>query len=147
MRKLLKETGKRLLGLGPLFESVCLRDFMPYFNWVERRNIYDRGGISGAPSIFDQLHENGVSSSRLHLSSLDGCRNSPPGRKDIRNQVASFYFLYLSEMDMFLHMHCDAPEKVEERLRWYDRGLRRFYACGAAGELLTPLSRSLRIMG
>jgi Type I phosphodiesterase / nucleotide pyrophosphatase len=126
MRKLLKETGKRLLGLGPLFDCLSPR-LMPYFNWVERRNIYDRGGIAGAPSIFDQLHESGVSSrvyTYHHSTDVEILRQA---EKDIRSQAASFYFLYLSEMDMFLHMNCGEPEKVEERLRWYDRGLRKVF--------------------
>lgn len=126
-KKLLKETGRRLLGLGPLFECCVSPRLLPYFNWVERRNIYDRGGIAGAPSIFDQLHEEGVpfrAYTYHHSTDAEILRDA---EKDIRSQAASFYFLYLSEMDMFLHMNCDAPEKIEERLRWYDEGLRRIY--------------------
>src|SRR5215472_5186291 len=59
-RKLLKETGRRLLGLGPLFECCVSPRLLFLFNWVERRNIYQCGGISGARSIFDQLHEKNV---------------------------------------------------------------------------------------
>ena len=127
-RKLLKETGKRLLRLGPLFECCVSPRLLPYFNWVERRNIYDRGGISGAPSIFDQLHENGVPFRVYTYHHSTDAEILCKAERDIGNRAASFYFLYLSEMDMFLHMHCDAPEKVEERLRWYDNGLRRIYA-------------------
>jgi predicted AlkP superfamily pyrophosphatase or phosphodiesterase len=127
-RKLLKETGKRLLGLGPLFECCVSPRLLPYFNWVERRNIYDRGGISGAPSIFDQLHENGVPFRVYTYHHSTDAEILCKAERDIGNRAASFYFLYLSEMDMFLHTYCDAPEKVEERLRWYDNGLRRLYA-------------------
>lgn len=127
-RRLLKEAGRRLLGLGPLFECCVSPRLLPYFNWVERRNIYDRGGITGAPSIFDQLHEQGVPYrvySYHHSTDAEILRDA--GR-DISNETASFYFLYLSEMDMFLHMNCNAPEKIEERLRWYDRELRKIFA-------------------
>ena len=126
-RKLLKETGRRLLGLGPLFECCVSPRLLPYFNWVERHNIYDRGGIAGAPSIFDQLHENAVPFRVYTYHHSTDAEILREAEKDIRNQAASFYFLYLSEMDMFLHMNCDAPEKIEERLRWYDKGLRRIY--------------------
>jgi predicted AlkP superfamily pyrophosphatase or phosphodiesterase len=127
-RKLLKETGKRLLGLGPLFECCVAPRLLPHFNWVERRDIYERGGISGAPSIFDQLHENSVPFRVYTYHHSTDAEILRQAESDIKNRVASFYFLYLSEMDMFLHMHCDAPEKVEERLRWYDSGLRKIYA-------------------
>src|SRR5208282_6644034 len=60
-RKLLKELGRRMLGLGPLFECCVAPRLLPMFNWVERKNIYAQGGISGANSIFDQLAEKGTS--------------------------------------------------------------------------------------
>ena len=126
-RKLLKETGRRLLGLGPLFECCVSPRLLPYFNWVERQNIYDRGGIAGAPSIFDQLHEQGVPFRVYTYHHLTDAEILREAEKDIRNEAASFYFLYLSEMDMFLHMNCDSPEKIEKRLRWYDEGLRRIF--------------------
>lgn len=126
-RKLLKEMGRRLLGLGPLFECCVSPRILPYFNWVERRNIYDRGGITGAPSIFDQLHEEGIPYRVYTYHHSTDAEILRKAERDIRSHAASFYFLYLSEMDMFLHMNCDAPKKIEERLRWYDKGLRRIF--------------------
>ncbi len=52
--------------------------------------------------------------------------------QDIQSKKASFFFLYLSEMDMFLHMHCKEPAQVEDRLRWYDRGLRKVFQAARA---------------
>ena len=46
-RKIVKELGRRVLGMGPLFECCVSPRLMPYFNWVEKRNIYDQGGIAG----------------------------------------------------------------------------------------------------
>ncbi|MBV9182160.1 MAG: hypothetical protein JO356_12690, partial [Acidobacteria bacterium] len=56
-QKLIKEAGKRLFHMGPQFECYVQPTLMPWFNWVERRSIYEPGGISGAPSIFDRLVE------------------------------------------------------------------------------------------
>src|SRR5882724_7164778 len=58
--KLLKEIGRHLLGLGGGFDCAVTPSLLRWFNWVERKNIYERGGISGAPSIFDQLAENQI---------------------------------------------------------------------------------------
>jgi Type I phosphodiesterase / nucleotide pyrophosphatase len=127
-RKLLKETGRRVLGLGPLFECCVSPRLIPYFNWVERRNIYDLGGIVGAPSIFDQLHKSGVSYRVYEYHHSTDAEILRQAERDIRAQAASFYFLYLSEMDMFLHMNCGEPRQVEERLNWYDRSLRSVFA-------------------
>ncbi|HKV29059.1 MAG TPA: alkaline phosphatase family protein [Candidatus Acidoferrales bacterium] len=126
-RKILKETGKRLLGLGPLFDCSVSPRLLPYFNWVERRNIYDRGGITGAPSIFDQLHDNRTPYRVYTYHHSTDAEILRQAEEDIRGRCASFYFVYLSEMDMFLHMNCGNPQKVEERLRWYDEGLRRIF--------------------
>jgi predicted AlkP superfamily pyrophosphatase or phosphodiesterase len=137
MRKLLKETGKRLLGLGPLFDCSVSPRLIPYFNWVERRNIYDLGGIVGAPSIFDQLHKGGFAYRVYTYHHSTDAQILRQSEQDVRAGAASFYFLYLSEMDMFLHMNCGEPGKIEERLRWYDKNLRRVFAaartvCGDA---------------
>lgn len=126
-RKLLKETGRRFLGLGPLFECCVSPRLLPYFNWVERRNIYDRGGITGAPSIFDQLHASGTSYRVYEYHRQTDAQILRQAEQDIRAQAASFYFLYLSEMDMFLHMNCGQPEKVRERLQWYSENLQRVF--------------------
>lgn len=126
-RKLLKETGKRLLGLGPLFDCCVSPRLIPYFNWVERRNIYDLGGITGAPSIFDQLKREGVPFRVYTYHHATDAQILQQAEKDIRSGAASFYFLYLSEMDMFLHMHCTEPEKIKERLRWYEDNLRKVF--------------------
>jgi predicted AlkP superfamily pyrophosphatase or phosphodiesterase len=122
-RKLLKELGRRVLGLGPLFECCVSPRLLPYFNWVEKRNIYDRGGICAAPSIFDQLAERGVHYRVYSYHYSTDSQILRQAEQDIRNQSAQFYFLYLSEMDLFLHMHCLKPELIEKRLGWYDRGL------------------------
>ena len=126
-RKLMKELGRRVLGMGPLFECCVSPRLLANFNWVEKRNIYDRGGISGAPSIFDQMAEEDVPYrvySYHHSTDVEILRQA---EHDIRNKEAQFYFLYLSEMDMFLHMHCHEPERIEERLDWYDRALRKVF--------------------
>lgn len=126
-RKVMKELGRRVLGMGPLFECCVSPRLLANFNWVEKRNIYDRGGISGAPSIFDQMAEEDVPYrvySYHHSTDVEILRQA---EQDIQNEEAQFYFLYLSEMDMFLHMHCHEPEQIEERLDWYDQALRKVF--------------------
>lgn len=44
-RRLMKELGKRLLGLGPTFECAVAPHLLPYFNFSERRDIYAPKGI------------------------------------------------------------------------------------------------------
>ena len=126
-RKLLKEIGRRWLGLGPLFECCVSPRILHLFNWVEKRNIYDRRGIVGAPSIFDRLAEDGIP--HQVYSYHDGSDDTLLRRaeRDIESDEGKFFFVYLSEMDAFLHHHRNKPSQVETRLRWYDARLRELF--------------------
>ena len=126
-RKLLKEMGRRVLGLGPLFECCVSPRLLPLFNWVEKRNIYDRGGISGADSIFDLLSGRGIPYrvyTYHHGSDEEILRQA---LKDVRESKASFFFVYLSEMDMLLHDHWKNPRRAEQRLERYAVRLRELF--------------------
>jgi hypothetical protein len=126
-RKLLKEMGRRMLGLGPLFECCVSPRLLPLFNWVERKNIYDRGGISGANSIFDHLAERGISYRAYtyhHWTDEEILRQA---FKDLQESDASFFFVYLSEMDMVLHDHWRNPLEAERVLGRYAKSLRKLF--------------------
>src|SRR6266853_1567446 len=74
-RKILKELGRRVLGMGPLFECSVSPRFLPLFNYVEKKNIYGAGGIPGSSSIFDELTAQGIAHrvySYHHLRSRPG---------------------------------------------------------------------------
>lgn len=126
-RKLLKELGRRVLGMGPLFECSVSPRFLPVFNYVEKKNIYGAGGIPGSCSIFDELKREGVAHRVYSYHRLTDSQIIDQAVQDIKSNTASFYFLYLSEMDMFLHMHCKEPDQIERHLQSYDRGLRKVY--------------------
>jgi len=122
-QKLIKELGRHVLGMGPLFECCVTPRLLPWFNWVEKRNIYGPGGISGAPSIFDQLAERKLPYrvySYHHAKDEDILRQA---QRDIEAQAASFYFVYLCEFDSVLHNNIGDQEKLKARLDWYATGL------------------------
>ena len=48
-------------------------------------------------------------------------------KRDIAETDATLFFLYLCEMDAFLHMHCKEPEAIDEKLKWYDEQLREVF--------------------
>jgi hypothetical protein len=100
---------------------------LPWFNWVEKKNIYEKGGISGAESIFDHLAQKRVPHRVYTYHRLSDAEIIEQARKDISAGAAEFFFLYLSEMDMFLHEHCLDGDAVSERVAWYDRQIRRVY--------------------
>jgi predicted AlkP superfamily pyrophosphatase or phosphodiesterase len=139
-RKLLKELGKRVLGLGPLFECCVAPRLLPFFNWVEKRNIYDRRGITGAPSIFDNLAKRGIPYRVYSYHHATDAEILTQAEHDLRAGAAQFYFVYLSEMDMFLHLHRGDANAIAERLRWYDERLRQVFAAARAVDPQAPLT-------
>ena len=139
-RKLLKELGRRVLGMGPLFECSVSPRFLPLFNYVEKKNIYGAGGIPGSSSIFDELTARGIPHRVYSYHHLTDASIVDQAIQDIQSKTASFFFLYLSEMDMFLHMHCKEPEKIEERLRSYEEGLRRVFQAAREADPQTTMT-------
>ncbi len=118
-RKLLKELGRHGLGLGPLFECCVSPRLLPWFNWVEKRNIYERGGITGAESIFDQLEQGGVSYRVYSYHQGTDKEILARVRRDLEAGGANFFFLYLSQMDSFLHNNCTDHQGWERELGHY----------------------------
>lgn len=116
-RKLLKEAGRRVLGLGPLFECGLNPRYLRYFDWVEKHNIYEKDGVRG--SIFERLSESGAAYRAYSYHAGTDAELIAAASRDLKARSAGFYFIYLSEMDHFLHHHCTEPALVREKLAWY----------------------------
>jgi len=127
-RRLLTQMGRRMLGLGPLFDCAVSPHVLRYFNWSEKRNIYLPGGIEGARSIFDELFARGIPYRSYSYHRWTDQEILERALADLRPPVACFYFLYLSELDGFLHHHCLDTAAVRTRLRWYADRLRAVFA-------------------
>jgi predicted AlkP superfamily pyrophosphatase or phosphodiesterase len=126
-RKILKELGRRVLGLGPTFECCVSPRLLPYFNFSERRDIYAPKGIENAPSLFDELEREGRGYRVYTYHQCSDAEILRRARRDIAESDASLFFLYLCEVDGFLHMHCKEPEAIDQKLQWYDQQLREVF--------------------
>jgi predicted AlkP superfamily pyrophosphatase or phosphodiesterase len=126
-RKIVKELGRRVLGMGPLFECFVSPRLMPWFNWVEKHDIYSPGGITGAKSIFDELVETHTGFRVYTYRDWKDSEILSKARKDITAGEASVFFLYLSEIDHFLHFHCNEAQRIDEILAHYADQLRSLY--------------------
>lgn len=127
-RKLLKELGRRVLGLGPLFDCCVSPRLLPWFNWVEKRNIYDQHGIGDSPSIFDRLAVAGVPHRVYSYHRFSDAEILSRARRDIEAGRATFFFLYLSEADAFLHHHVEDEALLKEKFAGYASALRDLLA-------------------
>lgn len=123
-RKALEEIGRHVLGLGPGFCCAVAPSILPHFNWLEKTNIYGHGGIPGVASIFDSLAEKGIRHRIYTYHRWSDEQILSEAARDLKSGEPCFFFLYLCEMDMFLHTHCTDPDAVHRRVCWYADGLR-----------------------
>ena len=134
VRKTIKELGRRVLGLGPLFECCVRPSLLPWFNWVEKRSIYEPGGITGATSVFDRLEKAHTPYRVYSYHHYTDAEIFVEARRDILCRKADFLFLYLSELDNFLHFHCEDPEEVSKRLAFYEREINKLYSTALSAD-------------
>jgi predicted AlkP superfamily pyrophosphatase or phosphodiesterase len=126
-RKLVKELGKHLLGMGQNFDCCISPRLLPWFNFVERRNIYEPGGIAGAKSLFDQMVEKGISYQSYTYHDWNDDEILRRALADIEADQTSFFFVYLSEMDLLLHNQWANPKPLAAKLSWYANRLRELF--------------------
>jgi Type I phosphodiesterase / nucleotide pyrophosphatase len=124
-QKVIKEVGRHFFHMGPQFECYVKPTLMPYFNWVERRCIYEPGGISGAPSIFDRLVENRVPYRAYSYHHANDKEILQQAQNDMENSDTEFFFVYLCELDAELHAFWAHPERLQSMLAEYERKLRQ----------------------
>jgi hypothetical protein len=124
-QKLIKETGKIFFHMGPQFECYVKPTLMPYFNWVERTCIYEPGGITGAPSIFDRLVENKIPYRAYSYHHWNDKEILELAQRDMENSDAEFFFVYLCELDAELHAFWAHKERLKSMLANYETKLRR----------------------
>jgi hypothetical protein len=126
-RKLLKEIGRHMLGMGRNFECCVSPRLLPWFNFIERRDIYSPGGIAGAKSVFDLLLERGIPHRVYTYHQWSDEEILRRALRDMKETEARFFFIYLCEMDLLLHNQWKTPEPLLERLRWYEARLRQIF--------------------
>jgi hypothetical protein len=139
-RRLLREVGRRVLGLGPLFDCAVTPALLPWFNWVERQCLYEPGGVSGAPSLFDDLAGSRTRFRTYSYHRFSDAQALARAKRDVRKGAADVFFVYLSELDGFLHHHCQDRGLVDRRLAWYAEELRAVFEAALVRDPRATLS-------
>ncbi|MGH9471245.1 MAG: alkaline phosphatase family protein [Terriglobales bacterium] len=130
-RRGLTELGRRFFDLGPTFECVVRPDLLPWFNWAEKRHLFQVGSLEPTHNAFDHWREAGL---RYRIYSYRhgndqqlmkrACRDLERGRVDA-------IFLYLCELDHTLHMHRSEPAAIARALEGYAGPLQCLYRAAA----------------
>ncbi|MBV8359057.1 MAG: alkaline phosphatase family protein [Deltaproteobacteria bacterium] len=126
-RELIKEVGRRLMGMGPLFECCVSPRLLPLFNYIEKLNIYEAGGIPGSTSIFDLLSERRIPYKAYSYHRFSDAEILEQSYNDIGSGNEALYFLYLSQVDGFLHTSRGEDTVITGRLGWYEQQLRKIF--------------------
>ena len=99
-RRLLKEAGRRALGLGPLFDCAVAPSLLPWFNWIEKRSLYEPGGVNGTPTIFDRLAEARVPYRSYSYHRFSDGEILRQAARDVRESNAGVFFLAVYDATM-----------------------------------------------
>ena len=94
------------------------------FDICETSNIYKPGGIEGSISVFDYFVDRKIPYKAC--SYHDGADEAllEQAEQDVRKGPESVFFLYLPELDAYLHDHCNDLESVCRRIEWYFEKIR-----------------------
>jgi hypothetical protein len=101
------------------------------FNFTEKKNPLQPGGLNRGPNIFDFLVERGIS---YHVS--DPARTEDENLAallaDVRAERLDCAFLYWPDLDGLLHRVGNQSPAVPDKLRGYERQLHELHATAAA---------------
>ena len=117
--------------------NIPFRD-IALFDFTEKKNPLQAGGLNRGPNIFDHLESRGIS---YHVS--DPARSEEANldalEKDITAESIDFAFLYWPDLDGLLHrVGNDSPE-IPKKLRAYDLRLNHLMATASRHYLETKL--------
>jgi predicted AlkP superfamily pyrophosphatase or phosphodiesterase len=108
-------------------------DRIGYFDYSEKRDIYEPGGInSGARTIFDELRDRGIPFHRSDWRASEET-NLAALRADLSQRRPQFVYLYMAAMDSLLHTVGTASPRVTEKIAWYENQIRGILDIARAG--------------
>jgi Type I phosphodiesterase / nucleotide pyrophosphatase len=93
---------------------------------TEKRDIYQPGGLD-CPSLFDRLVGLGIPYECYNYHRHTDAEILALGARRAVDSDARVLFLYLADLDRYLHHFIHDGEGVSERLAWYAAGLRRIF--------------------
>jgi predicted AlkP superfamily pyrophosphatase or phosphodiesterase len=126
VRRMMSRVIKRLYGYTGYFQIYNMPfDRLPLFEYTEKRDLYQPGGInSGARTIFDDLRDRQIP---FYLSEWwkPETHNLATLTADLKQGDIEFAYLYLAQMDAILHAFGPESKQGTDKIRWYDRQVRR----------------------
>lgn len=126
VRNVMSRAAKKGLGYTGYFNLYNVPfDALPLFDYTEKRDLYEPGGIlGGAPTIFDRLRARGVPYFVADWRRPE-TENLAAAEAVLSRGETAFAYLYFAELDGILHAEGTASPRVARKIAWYDTQLRR----------------------
>ncbi len=125
-RKIIEEISKRRYGYTGYFETYKVPlDILPDYDICEKHSIYMPGGLAPTRSIFDMWEESGVPYRVLSYNDGSDTELFKKAVDTVEAGDVRALFVYLAEMDAFLHGNCMNALAFDEKLSSYETMIRR----------------------
>lgn len=98
-------------------------DRLPWFDYAEKKRIWEPGGLPVGGSIFDRLHRAGIDH-YVHDSALPDEKKLELLREKIRARSIGFAYISLGKLDALMHARGPHSPEVTDLVRWYDDQIR-----------------------
>lgn len=120
-RKIVEEISRKYHGYTGYFETykIPIKE-LPNYDISERRSIYAPRGLETVPSIFDEWESAGLTYKSLCYKNGGDSELFQQGTTTLKNGDCRALFIYLSEIDAFLHKHCNDEEAFSRKLSEYE---------------------------
>jgi len=124
VRHQLSKLLKKYYGYTGYFELYAMPfDRLPYFDYIEKTDLFVPGGLQPVRNLADALEERRVP---YHISNwrLSEEQNIQALIRDVRKGEIRFAFLYTAAMDALLHRVTKSGPEVDQKLNWYAEKIR-----------------------
>lgn len=118
----------KVYGFTGYFELYAMPyNQLPYFDYIEKQDIFVPNGLAPVPNLADVLREYNIPH---HISNwrLKESENVEALLKELDEGEINFAFLYTAAMDGLLHMHVNSPEVIQYKLDWYQNQIEQVKA-------------------
>jgi predicted AlkP superfamily pyrophosphatase or phosphodiesterase len=100
---------------------------LPYFNYIEKKDVFVPGGLAPISNLADELEKRGVP---YHISNwrLSESDNIQIAIDEINKGGIQFGFIYTAAMDALLHKVTKAGKDIDIKLQWYSEQVKKILA-------------------
>ena len=132
-RKIYEEVSKRRIKSDGYFETYIVPlELLHLFDISERGNIYTPGGLNKVSSIFDWMVRKNVNYRAYNYRQGIDFDLVDKATVDMKKSDLDVVFLYLSQIDSFLHAQCTDRSAVDQKIDAYENKLSDFYHAATA---------------